>query len=97
LADLAAAALIREGPVVDGRVNAWVTVQERAVRAMAGLAFRLRLAPASRFDRVVAGTTSRTGIEWNGVDDDEGLLAWPCELVKRKGAARECGDRTAND
>jgi hypothetical protein len=36
------------GPVVDGKVSLWLTVQTRAVKTMTILATRLRLSPQSR-------------------------------------------------
>jgi hypothetical protein len=50
LAEQAAYELRLQGAVVGGKVNAWVVVQEKAIRAMVSLAARLRLAPQSRLD-----------------------------------------------
>jgi phage terminase small subunit len=47
LADEAAREL-RGGAVVGNRVSPWVTVQEKATRAIVALSLRLRLAPQSR-------------------------------------------------
>jgi phage terminase small subunit len=47
----AVAAMRREGAVVNGRLSPWVTVQEKAVRAMTALAMRLRLSPQARRER----------------------------------------------
>jgi phage terminase small subunit len=48
LAEQAATELRREGPVIAGRVSPWVTVQEKAVRALVALSMRLRLSPQAR-------------------------------------------------
>jgi phage terminase small subunit len=48
LGDLAAEHLRMEGPVVGGRPSPWITVQEKAVRAMVALSMRLRLSPQAR-------------------------------------------------
>jgi P27 family predicted phage terminase small subunit len=48
LARRAAAALTSEGPVIAGRTNPWLTVQEKAVRAMVSLSMRLRISPQAR-------------------------------------------------
>jgi phage terminase small subunit len=50
----AVAALREQGDVVDGKANAWIVVQEKAVRAMTALAMRLRLSPQARRERAVA-------------------------------------------
>jgi phage terminase small subunit len=56
LAEQAARELRTAGPVLDsGRVNGWITVQEKAVRAMVALAMRLRLSPQSRITPVTVG------------------------------------------
>jgi hypothetical protein len=44
---------------VGGKANPWIVVQEKAQRAMVALSARLRLSPQTRFDRLVAATTSR--------------------------------------
>src|SRR5215218_5162850 len=72
LADRAAEAL-EKGAVADGRPSPWVNIQERAVRAIVALSARLRLAPQSRYDRLRAGVSARTGID-EGTDDDICLL-----------------------
>lgn len=59
LATRAREALESEGPVVDGRANPWLTVQEKAQRAMVALSARLRVCPQSRFDRLKAGASAR--------------------------------------
>jgi hypothetical protein len=56
LADEAAAAL-SAGAVVDGKVSPWVVVQEKAQRAMAALALRLRLSPQGRSPTIPARST----------------------------------------
>jgi hypothetical protein len=48
LAEQAAAELRRDGPVVGGRPSPWITVQEKAVRALVALSMRLRLSPQAR-------------------------------------------------
>ena len=55
LAERAAKELREVGPVVDGRASPWVTVQEKAVRALVALSMRLRLSPQSRLDPKTVG------------------------------------------
>jgi hypothetical protein len=51
LAEKAAQELRRRGAVTkDGRVSPWVTVQEKAVRALVSLSMRLRVSPQARLD-----------------------------------------------
>ncbi len=50
LAEWAALELRQGGPVLGGRASPWLTVQEKAVRAMTALSMRLRLSPQSRLD-----------------------------------------------
>jgi phage terminase small subunit len=45
-----AAGELRHGAIVGGKPSPWITVQEKAVRAMISLSARLRLAPQSRVD-----------------------------------------------
>jgi phage terminase small subunit len=54
LADQAAEQL-RLGAVIDGKPSPWVTIQEKAVRAMVALSMRLRLSPQSRIDPKTLG------------------------------------------
>jgi phage terminase small subunit len=54
LADQAAEQL-RLGPVIDGKPSPWVTIQEKAVRAIVALSMRLRLSPQSRIDPKTLG------------------------------------------
>ena len=68
----AAAAINQEGAVVNGKCNPWVTVAEKSGRALVALSARLRVCPQSRFDRLKAGTTAKTGAPEL---DDDGLLA----------------------
>jgi phage terminase small subunit len=75
LADKAAEAL-QEGAVIDRKASPRGTVQEKSVRALVALSARLRLCPQSRFDRLKAGTTSRTGMPGRHAEDDA-LLAGP--------------------
>jgi P27 family predicted phage terminase small subunit len=51
LARRAAAALEREGAVLAGRVNPWLTVAEKADRALVALSMRLRISPQARMRR----------------------------------------------
>jgi phage terminase small subunit len=46
---------LRRGAVVDGKPSPWITVQEKAVRAMVALSMRLRLSPQSRIDPKTLG------------------------------------------
>ena len=48
LAEQAAIHLRTEGPVLAGRVNPWITVQEKAIRGLVALSMRLRLSPQAR-------------------------------------------------
>jgi hypothetical protein len=57
LADAADAALATEGAVVNGKLSAWVTVQEKAQRAMAQLSLRLRITPQGRSPTVPSRAT----------------------------------------
>lgn len=50
LGDQAAEHLRTMGAVVDGKPSPWITVQEKAVRAMVALSMRLRLSPQARLD-----------------------------------------------
>ena len=43
-----AAKELRKSPVVKGKLSPWITVQEKAVRAMVSLSMRLRLSPQAR-------------------------------------------------
>ena len=51
MAELAEAQLVKDGHVIDGRASAWLTVQEKAHRAQAALALRLRVCPQSRISK----------------------------------------------
>jgi phage terminase small subunit len=55
LARQATTELATTGPVVQGRVSAWLIVLEKAHRSSVALAARLRLAPQSRADSRSAG------------------------------------------
>ena len=55
LADRARAALVEDGPILEGKVSPWLKVQEASVRSQATLAVRLRLCPSSRIDPKTAG------------------------------------------
>ena len=76
MATQAAQQIDAEGAVVAGKPSPWLTVQEKAVKALTALSARLRIAPQSRFDRLVAGANSRQQINtrkpWH---DPDGLLA----------------------
>jgi hypothetical protein len=50
LAERAAQELRDGGPVIGGKPNAWLFVQEKAVRALVAISMRLRLSPQSRLD-----------------------------------------------
>jgi hypothetical protein len=50
-----AAKHLRRGAVKGGKSSAWLTVQEKSVRAMIALSMRLRLAPQSRIDAAKLG------------------------------------------
>jgi len=50
-----AAEQLRLGAVVNGKPSPWITVQEKAVRAMVALSMRLRLSPQSRIDAKTLG------------------------------------------
>jgi phage terminase small subunit len=54
LARKAAVALDKDGPVVGGRANPWIVVQEKAHRAIAAMAMRLRLSPQHRQEAKIA-------------------------------------------
>jgi hypothetical protein len=57
-----AARELRCGAIVDGRPSPWITIQEKAVRAMVALSMRLRLSPQSRLDpKTVARRQSYAG------------------------------------
>jgi phage terminase small subunit len=43
-----AAKELRKSPVLKGKVSPWITVQEKAVRAIVSLSMRLRLSPQAR-------------------------------------------------
>ena len=48
LARRAAAALASDGAVISGRPNPWLTVAEKADRALVALSMRLRVSPQAR-------------------------------------------------
>jgi phage terminase small subunit len=50
-----AAQELRLGAVVGGKPSPWITVQEKALRAMTALSMRLRLSPQSRIDSKTVG------------------------------------------
>jgi phage terminase small subunit len=58
-----------EGPVLNGRVNPWQTVLEKANRASVSLSQRLRLAPQSRLDRKTAGINKPGGSAYDALGD----------------------------
>lgn len=55
LAATAAAHLREEGAVLGGKPNAWLTIQEKQIRALTALSMRLRLSPQSRLDPKTVG------------------------------------------
>jgi phage terminase small subunit len=55
-----AAAHLRKGAVVNGKASPWITVQEKAVRAMVALSMRLRLSPQARLTRQTASRPEPT-------------------------------------
>jgi phage terminase small subunit len=80
MATLAAQMLGQEGAVVEGKANAWLTVQEKAQRSLVALSARLRICPQSRFDRLVAGSNTRPQVRLANsggllAGDDDELLA----------------------
>ena len=88
LANVAAAGITEHGAIVDGKPSAWLTVQEKAHRALTALSARLRLCPQSRFDRLKAGVSARTGLpdgDWS--DEDRDLLGDGLPVRPKKGLA----------
>ncbi|MES2842467.1 MAG: hypothetical protein V4794_19485 [Pseudomonadota bacterium] len=75
MATLSAQMLEQEGAVVDGKANAWLTVQEKAQRSLVALSARLRICPQSRFDRLVAGSNSRPQLRTSRASRSDSLLA----------------------
>lgn len=63
LAETAARELREGGPVTNGRASPWLTVQEKAVRAVVALSMRLRLSPQSRLDPKSAARESVPGAQ----------------------------------
>ena len=55
LAQQASDALATQAAVIDGRLNPWITVQEKMVKSMIALAMRLRLSPQARLRRETTG------------------------------------------
>lgn len=80
MATLSAQMLEQEGAVVDGKANAWLTVQEKAQRSLVALSARLRICPQSRFDRLVAGSNTRPQLRQ---PRSSGLLAGDDDLLAR--------------
>ena len=82
LADRAAKEIEAHGPIYDERVSPWVTVQEKAQRALVALAGKLRLCPQSRFDRLKAGTNTRGGVpDYLSAEDADLLYDRPAKLT----------------
>jgi P27 family predicted phage terminase small subunit len=50
LAEEAARQMRKNGAVIDGKTSPWLTVQEKAVRALTALSMRLRLSPQARLN-----------------------------------------------
>jgi phage terminase small subunit len=72
-ANRAAQEIAANGAVVAGKASPWLVVQEKAIRAQATLALRLRLCPSARQDPKSAGRerVSRPSPPWlTGVPDD---------------------------
>ena len=63
-----------------GKPSPWITVQEKAVRAMVALSMRLRLSPQSRIDPKTMGRQQQ----------HEG--PWPWDIRTRSGAATACSE-----
>jgi phage terminase small subunit len=59
-----AALELRRGAVVDGKPSPWITVQEKAVRAMVSLSMRLHLSPQSRIDPKTLGRKQQHQGPW---------------------------------
>jgi len=74
LAEEAAAKLVEEGVVVDGKPNPWFAVHQASCKTMNALALRLRLTPQSRSPRapktVPAPTSYYETLELEANDDD---------------------------
>jgi phage terminase small subunit len=49
--DQAVREMREHGAVVNGKVSPWITVQEKAQRAMVALSMRLRLSPQARREK----------------------------------------------
>ena len=49
-----------EGAVTNDKPNAWLSVFEKSTKQLVALSARLRVCPQSRFDRLVAGSNSRS-------------------------------------
>jgi phage terminase small subunit len=60
-AKLAARELEAAGHVVDGKASPWLNIQERAIRAQALLAAKLRLCPSARTDPKTIGRQAPSG------------------------------------
>jgi hypothetical protein len=56
-----AARELRRTPVLDGKVNPWIIVQEKAVRTIVALSMRRRLSPQARHPNAL-GKSSATPI-----------------------------------
>jgi len=73
-AELAKRHLAKEGMVTKtGKPSPWITVQEKARRAVVALSIRLRLSPRSRLDRVKAGklaAVKTSAYDLMNLDDD---------------------------
>ena len=66
LARRAAAALASEGAVIGGvRTNPWLSVQEKAIRAMVSLSMRLRVSPQARRETPAAKGPPASPYEWD--------------------------------
>jgi phage terminase small subunit len=56
-----AAKELRKHPVLDGKVSAWITVQEKAVRTIVALSLRLRLSPQARHPNALRKSSVPSG------------------------------------
>jgi phage terminase small subunit len=66
-----AAVELRKNAVIDGKVNCWLIVQEKAIRAQTALSARLRLSPQSRLDQRTVARASVPIKHRPWLDDEE--------------------------
>ena len=60
IASEAAERISVEGALINDKPNAWLSVFEKSTKQLVALSARLRVCPQSRFDRLVAGSNSRS-------------------------------------